>query len=588
MENTGYHQGFPFTLILKRTIGPDDEGQVVVSPITTILAADISADDLLNLLAEAEMPWVDQVRADHFNDNPMAGLADRLAGDVADEELALLRTNFVAYALMEFINRFVADGLTIESLERALGSEGLVRLVFDITELICSAAMLEEVNAELPAGYPAMSMADLAETIPAVFYWWTGRFYSDLVEGKEEYYPSIDEVGDDQRNFVRNLAPYTYALNHLNDTQVVHEDFLNPDLLPLDSDSHMMISNTEGTEVRPIEQEIALDTKLFEDVSYSLGDMIMHFYADGTWETFGTEDSLVEQSGGTWSIDGNRLLVVDAEDSSEVVLTFIGGWSNHLRFTATEQLFEEQRSGVVNLLLAKVRTLDSTDFAGQTLIIEDDWSLSWSDFSGGRVAFGAYDDGAGEGPATLHMYEEGSISPVAATWWIADNNALVVKTPEETNELYFIQGDSENQRQALIVTKDSYGDVIEAEEKTLYVVAVPSEPQTGVFTIKADLHDDEVLNLCPGGTFSGHFYDESTSQLEEEFGQWSYDSSSGELELSIEGEVAVRLWYYRTDGTQEGQYPFYSTDYESGSPVESGFDVMIHDPDATAVCSPNY
>ncbi len=583
MQDTGHHQGFPFTLILKRNIRPGDEGPVVVSPITTILTADLSENDLLNLLADAELPWVDQLQPDQFYDNPMAGMADRLAGDVTDEELALLKTNFVAYAVMEFINRFVVADFSLDDLDRALDTDGFVQLLFDTLELICSETMLDELNGELPPGYPAMSMADLAETIPAVFYWWTGQFYSDLVAGRE-YFPTIEQVGEDLTNMVLKLAPYAYALNHRDDSVVIPENFLNPDLLPLDSDTYMMISNSEGGEVRPIKVEIALDAEPFENVSYVLDDEVLHFYSDGTWVTFSMADGLVEESGGTWSLDGNRLLVFDAEEDAEVALTFIGEWPTYLRFITTDPVFDGQLPGVVNVPLAKVRPIGSMDFAEQTFIIEDGGCSFDSNFCGGRVAFGAYDAAVGEGAATLHIYDEGSTTPVAATWWIADNNALVLETPEETSELYFLQSGSENERHALIVTKDSFGTVIDVEEETLYPVAVPSEPQDGVFTIEADLHADEVFNLCANGTFSGQFYDESTHQLEEESGQWSYDSNTGQLELSIEGAVAVRLWYHRTNDAQEGQYPFYYTDYESGVPVESGFDVMVLDPYATPVC----
>ncbi len=65
----GRHNGIPFAGVLKRVV--DSQGELVVSPMTTLLANGLSADDVIALLGEAGLAGIthDDLMAD-----PMAGL----------------------------------------------------------------------------------------------------------------------------------------------------------------------------------------------------------------------------------------------------------------------------------------------------------------------------------------------------------------------------------------------------------------------------------------------------------------------------------------------------------------------------------
>ncbi len=576
MSNPGSHQGLPFTLLLRRVVSSDDADRVVVSPLTTLLAAEqaeeapsaplaasLTAVDLMTLLRDAGLPWIDDLQEDDLLADPMAGLEGLSAGDVTDADLALLRTNFVAYALLEFINKYATDEVNGESIDRALSTAGFTQLIFDTMELICSVSMLEEAGAGLPAGAPAMAVADLAETIPAILYWWTGHFYSDLVAGIEDF-PLIGDVEDELRGFVLSLAPYVYAVNRLGDDAVNPEEFLDPELLPLASDSYFMLANNENPTVRPVDLEIVLSAAAFEDVSYVLADEILHFHADATWETFSTEEDAVERSGGSWSISGNSLIVHDDEENFDYSLTLVAEWPTFLRFMTTDPVMDGRQSGVTNIPLAKVYSIDSEDFTGKTFVVDPDDCRFDSDFCGGRVVFGAYDGLSGEGEATLHIYDADSTDPVTASWSLADNSVLMVETVEETNEVYFYGDDKAGQ--AVIVTKNAAGAVTDVVPENIVPAKTSDTIPTGVFAVSS-LSSGEELVLNDDNTFSW------TDGPEFMSGTWSYDSVSGGLTLSSGGDVVVRLWFYGPDDADE--HRFYYEDYEGAVPVESGFDDLI-------------
>ena len=565
MKDTGTHQGLPFTLILKRQINAEDAGQVVVSPLTTLLASGLSSAELLTLLSDAGLPWVAQLQQADLSSNPQAAITGLSADQLTDDDLALLRTTFVAYSVMEFIHRFPHRELTAERVADTLGSEDFSQLLFETVELLCSRSMLEDADLDLAghaAGMPALTMDDLAATIPAILYWWTGQFYEDLINNRYDF-PVIDDVSEQLRGFVLDLAPYNYALHRLDNPAVTPADFLAADLLPLSVDSYVMLANDGSHGVRLVSNEISLSEETFQDRSYVFGDAVLHFSAAGDWAAISAEDGISDLQQGTWSRTGNDVQLVDNTDSSAYTLTLVGEWPEYLRFITTDPVFGDERAAVVNVPLAKIRQFESSDLAGQTLLIDDD-DCSWLDsFCGGRVVFGAYDANTGSGTATLYIFDAENTAPVAADWRFADDDAVVIETADETSELYFY-GDDGN-----VVVVTSQGDsVSDVSSERIFPPDRPDTIGSGVFSVSSTVGEE--LTLYANNQY---FWSDGSEQ---ENGTWGYDSATGELTLSSGGSVRVRIWFYDVSGPSATEFPFYYEDYAGGVAVESGFDKLIY------------
>ncbi|WP_029913349.1 discoidin domain-containing protein [Pelobacter seleniigenes] len=565
MKDPGTHQGLPFTLILKRQINAEDAGQVVVSPLTTLLAAGLSADELLTLLSDAGLPWAAQLQPADLSSDPLAAITGLSAGQLTDDDLALLRTDFVAYSVMEFMNRFSPRELTAERIAAALDSEDFSQLLFDTVELLCSKSMLEDADLDLAgraAGMPALTMDDLATTIPAILYWWTGQFYEDLINNRYDF-PVIDDIAEQLGSFVLALAPYNYALHRLDNPAVTPADFLAAELLPLAADSYVMLANDGSQGVRLVSNEISLTDETFQDRSYVFGGAVLHFSATGDWRAISAEDGVVDLQQGTWSRTGNDVQLVDNTDSAAYTLTLVGEWPEYLRFMTTDPVLGDERSGVMNLPLAKVRQFDSSDLAGRTFLIDDDDCLGATDFCGGRVVFGAYDAENGLGTATLYMFDADNTAPVVADWRFAEDDAVVIETADETSELYFY-GDDGN-----VVVVTSQGDtVIDVAGEKMFPPDIPEAIGSGVYTVASTVGEE--LTLYAGNQYSWN----DGTQVES--GTLNYDSATGELTLSSGEAVSVRIWFYGVAGETATEFPFYYEDYDGGTVVASGFDKLIY------------
>jgi hypothetical protein len=296
-----------------------------------------------------------------------------------------------------------------------------------------------------------------------------------------------------------------------------------------------------------------------------MADEILHFHADATWETFKMEDDAVERSGGTWSLSGNNLIVHDDQEDSDYRLTFVSEWPTYLRFVTSDPVLDDQRQRVTSIPLAKVYRNAGVDFAGKTFVVDNDECEfgNESDFCGGYVDFGSYNDLAGGGTAMLHIHDQDSTLPVAATWRLAENNALVFETLEETNEVYFYGDDKAGW--AVVVSKNASDAVTDVSFENIAPAKTTETIPTGVFAVSSTY--GEQLTLDDDTTFLW------TDGIETMAGTWSYNQTSGELTLSSEGDVAVRIWFYGPDDSD--QHLFFYENYEEDVPVESGFDSLI-------------
>lgn len=567
MAETGLHQGLPLTVSLRRSIAAGEAGPVLVSPLTTLLAAGFTPGELLDLFSQAGMPGADSLLAEDLIADPMAGLETLTADSVTEADLALLRANFAAYGILEFLN--YADFRTLErgGVEAALATNGFTETLFSAVAHLCSPETLGEANNQLPAGLPPMTMTDLAETVPAVLYWLTGQFYADRL-AEREYFPTAAEMNADLDAFVNALAPYAYALNHINDPLVDPAEFLNADLLPLTEDTYFMLANQDGpAEVRPVVSEVRLTSEPFEDVTYVLMGQVMHFAADGTWQVLSGDSEGVDIVTGTWSVAGNDLTLTNAAEGSSFTLTLVGEWESYLRFATSDPVFDNQAAGVVNLMLAKLRNLSVKDLAEQSFIIDDDYCVSG--FCGGWLELGNFDETTGWGEATLAYYPDSAAS-VSATWWLDETGAVVIETTDEVNELYFHNA----QDGVVVVTRDRQGTVIDVSAEHFYQPDRPDAIQAAVYSVASNATEELILR-------EDQFFSWSDG-VDTATGLWSYDSATGELTLTVDGEVAVRLWFYHVDGPEAEEFPFFYEDYEAGLLVESGFDQLLYKAPALA------
>jgi predicted CxxxxCH...CXXCH cytochrome family protein len=104
VPNTGLHGGAPYQGILRRVVAADDDGPVVVSPLTTLLANGMTPAELIAAFNDAGLAGI---TASDLYDDPMAGLADKTT-EVTDEDLRLLQASMAANAYMEVTGDYQA------------------------------------------------------------------------------------------------------------------------------------------------------------------------------------------------------------------------------------------------------------------------------------------------------------------------------------------------------------------------------------------------------------------------------------------------------------------------------------------------
>lgn len=92
----GVHAGAPFQGLLRRVVREGEGEPLVVSPLTTLIANGVSAEELLEALSAVGLAGV---RPEDLTADPMAGLTDRV-GPVTDAELQLLQANMAVQGLL--------------------------------------------------------------------------------------------------------------------------------------------------------------------------------------------------------------------------------------------------------------------------------------------------------------------------------------------------------------------------------------------------------------------------------------------------------------------------------------------------------
>ncbi len=102
----GMHGNAPYEGMLKRKATSEDGNSVVLSPLTTLVANGMSADEVSRLMADAGLPGLTE--ADIYSD-PVAGL-EGLTSGVSDAMLRNLQANMAANGYMAAIGNFNYNG----------------------------------------------------------------------------------------------------------------------------------------------------------------------------------------------------------------------------------------------------------------------------------------------------------------------------------------------------------------------------------------------------------------------------------------------------------------------------------------------
>jgi predicted CxxxxCH...CXXCH cytochrome family protein len=153
----GTHAGAPYTGTIKRVVQSNDTGPLVVSPLTTLLANGLSADEILFMMDGAGLAGL--LREDLTAD-PMAGLSD-LTGEISDEMLIPLQANMAANIFMEAIGDFDFRGEAQAQTPPGLELADVVTAVKNTL----NAQLYRDLSASLQGDMPApLTLGDAIQT----------------------------------------------------------------------------------------------------------------------------------------------------------------------------------------------------------------------------------------------------------------------------------------------------------------------------------------------------------------------------------------------------------------------------------------
>ncbi len=153
----GNHAGAPFTGMIKRKVSADDEGDLVVSPLTTLLANGMSASGVIGFLESAGL--IGLTEADLTRD-PMAGI-DQGSASTTDSDLTCLQANMAVSAYMETLGDFDFDG-TQMPVASGFDLNDMTTAVQQIVDSERFHEWAETLNSELQQG--EVTMGDVIQT----------------------------------------------------------------------------------------------------------------------------------------------------------------------------------------------------------------------------------------------------------------------------------------------------------------------------------------------------------------------------------------------------------------------------------------
>ncbi len=335
MLERGKHQGVPFTGRLMRRVDQNDPATVVVSPLTTYAALGLGTKDLAPSLDGLNQSYAYPGDYDVTAD-PMAGLDSitSLNATAPDhfETMANIRANLYIGAVLEMalIHRDIHELSSYDIQDKLNYWDPLANLKEGLLYAVNSDAIdrigakLEE-DSELSGktDLPAVTMREVAETMPAIINWWKQELIRKAVENQkvqiaaEDFKALIDQVQGE-------LGLHYYLRNN-------HEHSSRTRELDPGQDNHPVVTEN-GTvgQVKEIDWENYLP-----GMELHLGDSSrLIFFNDGSVEIANGNFDVT----GTWNVEDNLLILGDNVDQQTLELEMESDWSSHLALSVNGEL----------------------------------------------------------------------------------------------------------------------------------------------------------------------------------------------------------------------------------------------------------
>ncbi|MCP3176050.1 hypothetical protein MJO47_02950 [Desulfuromonas sp. KJ2020] len=576
----GSHQGIPYTGMLARTIRATDVDTVVVSPLTTLVALGLSETEIVDYLTDVTdngtvaplgvaLTGIPTFSEEHIFADPYTGLNQLTAENVTDADIACLRANVYAGALMEFYLAERLGSTLTEAEARGLFSgawfgANLLTSAVEAVYYATAPSAMARITAALPTGYdfPAVTMRDVADTIPAIFTWWKQEAIRQYIEDEDSYF----DLGafTVQVNAVQGgeLGLNYFAMNNAQNGAVIQA--VTDGAFPLTNDIGHLYLREDGSVGST--GELAFADGLLSGKAFYLGSLF-RFAADGNLELIGPVDDsgLAETQTIPWSITAG---VLDLEYTGlPFDMTLVADWSSHIYARAWGELMDGL-SGATALPLVKIREQDSGTLSGAQFIVDD--GICTNNLCGGWL------DLSSETTGTLRYYPDGTASSFI-TWGTDTYGGLAVTHDDGTTDtVYFLNDkgavvsltDADNDEVA-----DEYDDDTEFNRPLLFSETALDNIRltfSGSYIINEN-EEFETLELWDNNDFMlSHPLDGNV------FGAWAYDEATGQLTLTPSGATneEFRIWFienYDDDGADMLRF-FYEEDDENGELIESGFE----------------
>jgi len=157
-SSRGTHVGDNYPVILRRKVLPGASGNLVVSPLTTLVANGSTEEEVVDLLQSAGLTGFS---ASDINADPMAGLSN-LTGGVTDANLSNLQA---AIAVGNYLDAKNNQAVTATDLNNATEFMTLTSLLDAVQETL-NAALFQDISTQL-ASDPSVSNLTLGDVIKA-------------------------------------------------------------------------------------------------------------------------------------------------------------------------------------------------------------------------------------------------------------------------------------------------------------------------------------------------------------------------------------------------------------------------------------
>ncbi|KIH78000.1 hypothetical protein SAMN05660860_02330 [Geoalkalibacter ferrihydriticus] len=422
MVEGGIHNGVPFTGTLKRQVdsATDAEGRLIASPLTTLLANGLSADEVIGLLGDA---GIEGLSPADLTADPMAGLLEISGEEATDEALARLQAAMTVRAFLTVVDALSeSEGWEVTLEDFTEDRRGLLAQMATGVKATLNATKVQAISSNIALGLgvsdaPPVRLVDVIQTAVSITDYVTARVIS--TSGDE--IPDVESVLGSQA--VQDMAFRYYLANNFTDEQ---REQLSEELqtqLPVVSpgDAFVLDPTSETPDVLPSDPVFTQELVSGKTFVFHEDDIleIIVFYANGTFLSYGDEDEGLFGHTGTWQIVNGKL-VGNAEGYSSVEHTLISRDPSEIEV----EFYDAEADETVIQTWVRAIPFVESDLAGRSFLVGqvlDDQLL--------RISFSA--DGSG-----VADFQEEEFVVDHFTWSINDSGAAVLVFPDFTDNLF--------------------------------------------------------------------------------------------------------------------------------------------------------